>query len=73
MALHQKAGKMTAAAFLRSLIAAMPYRLHILLMPARASFENTLSGNGEWHVYPFFTPSKTSLTAPAASIRTVIG
>ena len=44
---------MTAAAFLRSLIAAMPYRLHILLMPARASFENTLSGNGEWHVYPF--------------------
>ena len=27
--------------------------LHILLTPARASFDNTLSGNGEWHVYPF--------------------
>ena len=70
----QKARKMAAAAFLRNLIAAMPYRRHIVLPPpARASFENILSGNGEWHVYPFFTPSKTSLTAPAASIRTVIG
>ena len=29
--LHQKAGKMAAAAFLRNLIAAVPYRLHIVL------------------------------------------
>ena len=29
--LHKKAGKMVAAAFLRNLIAAVPYRLHIVL------------------------------------------
>ena len=29
--LHQKTGKMAAAAFLRNLIAAVPYRLHIVL------------------------------------------
>ena len=29
--LHQKAGKMAAADFLRNLIAAVPYKLHIVL------------------------------------------
>ena len=46
--LHQKAGKMAAAAFLRNLIAAVPYRLHIVLTDNGIQFTNH-----ERHVYTF--------------------
>ncbi len=45
--LHQKAGKMAAAAFLRNLIAAVPYRLHIVLT------DNIQFTNHERHIYAF--------------------
>ena len=38
--LHQKAGKMAAAAFLRNLIAAVPYRLHIVRTDNGIQFTN---------------------------------
>jgi transposase InsO family protein len=38
--LHPKAGKMAAAAFLRNLIAAVPYRLHIVLTDNGIQFTN---------------------------------
>lgn len=38
--LHPKAGKMVAAAFLRNLIAAVPYRLHIVLTDTGLQFTN---------------------------------
>ncbi len=46
--LHQKAGKMAAAAFLRNLIAAVPYRLHIVLADNGIQFTNH-----ERHIYAF--------------------
>ena len=46
--LHQKAGKMVAAAFLRNLIAAVPYRLHIVLTDNGIQFTNH-----ERHIYDF--------------------
>ncbi len=46
--LHQKAGKMAAAAFLRNLIAAVPYRLHIVLTDNGIQFTNH-----ERHIYAF--------------------
>ena len=46
--LHQKAGKMAAAAFLRSLIAAVPYRLHIMLTDNGIQFNNH-----DRHIYAF--------------------
>ena len=46
--LHQKAGKLAAAAFLRNLIAAVPYRLHIVLTDNGIQFTNH-----ERHVYAF--------------------
>ena len=46
--LHQKARKMTAAAFLRNLIAAVPYRLHIVLTENGIQFTNH-----ERHIYAF--------------------
>ena len=58
--LHQKAGKMVAAAFLRNLIAAVPYRLHIVLTEpplVRHWFEPNGGGiqftNHERHIYAF--------------------
>ena len=44
--LHQKAGKMAAAAFLRNLIAAMPYTIHIVLTPSHGLPGKPLPGNG---------------------------
>jgi transposase InsO family protein len=38
--LHHKAGKMAAAAFLRNLIAAVPYRIHIVLTDNGIQFTN---------------------------------
>ena len=38
--LHQKAGKMTAAAFLRNLIVAVPYRIHIMLTQSHGLHAN---------------------------------
>jgi transposase InsO family protein len=46
--LHPKAGKMVAAAFLRNLIAAVPYRLHIVLTDNGIQFTNH-----ERHIYAF--------------------
>ena len=46
--LHQKAGKMAAAAFLRNLIAAVPYRLHIVLTDNGIQFTNH-----DRHIYAF--------------------
>jgi len=46
--LHQKAGKMAAAAFLRNLIAAVPYKLHTVLTDNGIQFTNH-----ERHVYAF--------------------
>jgi transposase InsO family protein len=46
--LHQKAGKMAAAAFLRNLIAAVPYRLHIVLTDNGIQFTNH-----ERHIHAF--------------------
>lgn len=44
--LHQKAGKMAAAAFLRNLIAVVAYRLHIVLPPSHGLPCKPLPGNG---------------------------
>ena len=38
--LHQKAGKMAAAAFLCNLIAAVPYRIHIMLTQSHGLHAN---------------------------------
>ena len=46
--LHQKAGKMAAAAFLRNLIAVVPYRIHIVLTDNGIQFTNH-----ERHIYAF--------------------
>jgi transposase InsO family protein len=46
--LHPKAGKMVAAAFLRKLIAAVPYKLHTLLTDNGIQFTNH-----ERHIYAF--------------------
>ena len=46
--LHQKAGKLATAAFLRNLIAAVPYRLHIVLTDNGIQFTNH-----ERHVHAF--------------------
>ena len=46
--LHQKAGKMAAAAFLRNLIAAVPYRIHIILTDNGIQFTNH-----ERHIHAF--------------------
>ena len=46
--LHKKAGKMVAAAFLRNLIAAVPYRLHIVLTDNGIQFTNH-----ERHIHAF--------------------
>ena len=59
--LHQKAGKVAAAAFLRNLIAAVPYRLHIVLTPSRRLRANACRAtdngiqftNHERHIYAF--------------------
>ena len=58
--LHQKAGKMAAAAFLRNLIAAVPYKVHIVLTEpplVRHWFEPNGGGiqftNHERHIYAF--------------------
>ena len=59
--LHHKAGKMAAAAFLRNLIAAVPYRLHIVLTPSRCLQANTCRAtdngiqftNHDRHIYAF--------------------
>jgi len=46
--LHPKAGKMAAASFLRNLIAAVPYRLHIVLTDNGIQFTNH-----DRHIYAF--------------------
>jgi len=46
--LHQKAGKMAATVFLRNLIAATPYRLHIVLTDNGIQFTNH-----DRHIYAF--------------------
>jgi transposase InsO family protein len=46
--LHQKAGKMAAAAFLRNLVAAVPYRLNIVLTDNGIQFTNH-----DRHIYAF--------------------
>lgn len=59
--LHQKAGKMAAAAFLGNLIAAVPYRLHIVLTPSqrlqanacRATDNGIQFTNHDRHIYAF--------------------
>ena len=59
--LHQKAGKMAAAAFLRNLIAAVPYRLHIVLTSShglqanrwRATDNGIQFTNHDRHIYAF--------------------
>jgi len=45
--LHERAGKMVAAQFLRNFIAVVPYEIHTILTPSRdISFGNTLPGSG---------------------------
>ena len=63
--LHQKAGKMAAAAFLRNLIAAVPYRLHIVLTDNGIQFTN--------HPIGTLLSSSTSLTVSAGNMRSTTG
>ena len=59
--LHQNAGKMAAAEFLRNLIAAVPYKLHIVLHPShglpanreRATDNGIQFTNHDRHIYAF--------------------
>jgi transposase InsO family protein len=59
--LHHKAGKKAATAFLRNLIAAVPYRLHIVLTPSqrlqtnacRAMDDGIQFTNHDRHIYAF--------------------
>ena len=67
--LHEKAGKMAAAQFLRNLIAAVPYAIHTVLtdnvLCGEASSSPTRNG--------IAMPSTTSSTVSAASMRSSTG